>query len=392
MSDIRICIPRLASAIALGVSLCSIPAHAQQTPGAAVPDPQQAPIALLVDISNGQVLHARDPDRRFIPASITKVMTLFLAFELIEEGALDPAQLMTMRSDSWREWGGKGSTMWINAGDRLRVRELLTGIANVSANDASIMLAEGYAGSVAEWVEQMNAAAQGIGMAQSHFGTPNGWPDEGQTFTTASDLILLGSAMVREHPGLFRQFVGLPGYTYGGITQPNHDPLIGRVAGADGIKTGYTNESGFGYLGTVLRDGQRLMMVVAGSERGGVRARAAREYVEWGFAAFERRMLFEAQTAIAQARVQGGDQRMVDLIAKDDVWINLLKGSAQEPVISIDYSGPLEAPISDGEAVADLVIELDGSEAVRLPLYARQEVQSAGFFDRIWNGIAGWFS
>ena len=209
----------------------------------AVPTEAEAPIALLIDVTSGQVLHEREADRRFVPASITKAMTTFLAFELLEEGNLDPRQVMTIRPDTWREWSGKGSTMWLPADARVTVDEMLTAIANVSANDASVVLAEGQAGSVAAWTAMMNAKARELGMVNSHFGTPNGWPDEGRTFTSARDLAKLADAMVSRHPQKFARYVGKPEYRYNNITQYNRNPMIGRVQGADGIKTGYTNEA-----------------------------------------------------------------------------------------------------------------------------------------------------
>lgn len=350
------------------------------------------PIAMLVDMSSGQVLYARERGTRFVPASITKAMTLFLAFELIEQGALDPNQSMTMSDATFREWGGRGSTLWINARDTLRVDQLLMGIANVSANDGSILLAQGHAGSVAAWTDAMNEKAAELGMLSSHFGTPNGWPDEGRTFTTAADLVILGQALVERHRALFDRYVGRPGYTFNGITQPNRDPLIGQFRGADGIKTGYTNESGFGYLGTAQRADQRLVMVVAGIERGRSRAVAARDLMEWGFSAFDRQRLFSAGETIDQASVQGGAARSVGLTARQAIWVNVPTGSVQQPRLTIDYNGPLRAPIAKGEQIATLQIDVDGMEPARIPLYADDNIGEAGLLDRIFNAIIGWLS
>ena len=364
--------------------------YAQTTP--AIPDHADVPIALLVDITSGQVLHSRAADRRFVPASITKVMTLFLAFERIEEANLDPRQIMVMRPETWREWHGEGSTMWINAGDRVPVDDLLFGIANISANDGSIMLAEGQAGSVAEWVAGMNAEARALGMVNSHFGTPNGWPDEGGTFTSANDLVKLAEAMIRRHPDKFARYIGRPGFAYNGIEQPNHDPLIGNFRGADGIKTGFTNEAGYGYLGTAQRGGQRLVMVVAGVDRGGLRARAARSYMEWGFTAFDRERLYNEGQIIGEARVQGGDARHIELTTDRAVFVNVPKGRAGELKASITYDGPIRAPFARGDEIATLVIDVPGMEPARIPLLANESVGEAGFFSRIINGVAGWFS
>lgn len=368
-------------------------AGAAQAQSAAGPPPEdEVPIALLVDLTSGQVLHQRNADRRFVPASITKVMTLFRAFELIAAGKLVPAQTFTMRDETWREWNGEGSTMWIGAGEPVSVHDMLTGIANVSANDAAAALAEGQAGSVDAWVAAMNDEARKLGMTQSHFGTPNGWPDEGRTFTTAHDLVKLARAMITRHPELYARYIGKRGFRYNGIEQSNHDPLIGRTRGADGIKTGYTNEAGFGYLGSVERDGQRLVLVVAGVDRSGTRARAARNYIEWGFSAFERRRLFGEQQVIGEARVQGGGARRVGLRTDRTVYVNVPRGASGELSMSISYDGPLRAPFSAGDRVATLVIEIPGMEPARLPLLATDDVEQAGVFARMLNGIAGWFS
>ncbi len=363
---------------------------AQNGPGP--PPPDDVPIVLLVDVTSGQVLYSREADRRFVPASITKVMTMYHAFELIEEGSLDPAQIMTMDDETWRDWNGEGSTMWINAQDQVPVHDLLTGIANISANDGAIMLAKGHSGTVPTWVDGMNSRARALRMVNSHFGTPNGWPDEGRTFTTANDLVVLAQSMIRRHPDKFARYIGLPGFRYNGIEQPNRDPMIGRLEGADGIKTGYTNESGFGYLGTAQRNGQRLVLVVAGAPRNAIRARSARALTEWGFTAFDRERLFERGENVGFARVQGGDSRSVALQTDRTVFVNVPRGQAANLRMSIVYDGPLRAPFDQGEDVAALVIEVPGMEPARVPLQAAKRVGEAGIFARIANGIAGWFS
>lgn len=357
----------------------------------ATPTAAEAPVALLVDITSGQVLHARAPDRRFAPASVTKVMTLYLAFELIEAGKLDPAQVFSMSPVVAAEWRRKGSTMFLDPDERVRVDDLLLGIANVSANDGAAVLAEGQAGSVAAWIAAMNETAGRLGMVNSHFGTPNGWPDEGRTFTTATDLVILARTLIARHPDKFGYYIGRLGFAYKGIPQINNDPLIGRVPGADGIKTGFTNEAGFSYLGTAQRNGQRLVMVIAGSPRGSVRAKAARRYMEWGFSAFERRMLFRAGEVIAEGRVQDGTERRVPLVAKHNVHINLPRGSSGRLNATLRYDGPLRAPLAQGREVATLEITAPGAPPARIALVTARAVEKAGLFSRIANGFAGWF-
>ncbi|MEO0418187.1 MAG: D-alanyl-D-alanine carboxypeptidase family protein [Pseudomonadota bacterium] len=350
------------------------------------------PVALLVDASNGQVLFERGSQRRFVPASVTKVMTLYTAFEMIDAGKLSPDHYLTVSPEAWMEWRGKGSTMYLNADDRVLVHDLLTGIANVSANDASYVLAEETSGSLRGWTAQMNAKARSLGMTQSHFATPNGWPDQGRTFTTARDLATLGRAMMQKHPEKVARFMGRSEFTFGGITQTNHDPMLGRVEGADGLKTGYTNEAGFTYLGTALRDGHRLILVVAGADRKSERARFARGLMEWGFTAFDRQTVFQKGSDVGAAKVQNGDARSVELITDRAVSINAPKGSADRMRVSIRYSGPLRAPIVEGDIVATLVIETPDMKPAQVPLLAKRSVGVAGAFDRIINALAGWLS
>lgn len=375
--------------LALLVSVPALPAHGQVVPVPAVPTAAEAPVALLVDVTSGQVLHARSPDRRFVPASVTKVMTLYLAFELIEAGRLDPAQVFMMSPLIAREWRRKGSTMFLDLGERVRVDDLLIGIANVSANDGAAVLAEGQAGSVAAWTAEMNRTALGLGMTGSHFSSPNGWPDEGRTFTTANDLVTLARAMLARHPDKFGYYIGRPGFAYKGIAQVNHDPMIGKVDGADGIKTGFTNESGFSYLGTAQRGGQRLVLVLAGVENGRLRGRLARAYVEWGFDAFERRRLFAPGAVIGAARVQDGSARAVDLVARGGVAVNIPRGSSASLTATIRYEGPLRAPLAVGAEVATLEITAPGMAPARIPLVTAAAVEVAGPLDRIVNAIAG---
>ena len=358
----------------------------------AVPTAAEAPVALLVDVGSGQVLHARSPDARFMPASVTKVMTLYLAFELIAARQLDPAQVFMMSQEIARQWRRKGSTMFLDSGDRVRVDDLLLGIANVSANDGAAVLAEGHAGSVEAWTAAMNRTALGLGMRGTHFASPNGWPDEGRTFTTANDLAELARAMITRHPDKFGYYIGRAGFDYKGIAQVNHDPMIGRVPGADGIKTGFTNESGFSYLGTVRRDGQRLVMVLAGVENGRLRARIAKSYAEWGFAAFDRDRLFAPGTILAEAQVQDGDALRVGLKAAGLVSISLPRGRSTELAARVRYEGPLRAPIASGQEVAVLEVTAPGVAPARIPLYAAEAVETAGPIDRIVNAVAGLFS
>lgn len=345
------------------------------------------PVSLLVDLGSGQVLEQRRPDVPFLPASVTKVMTAFVAFEEIDAGRMGMDQRWPVSARIEKEWWAKGTSMYLTTQDRPTTRELLHGIMTASANDACIVLAIDYAGSVPKWVEKMNAAARRIGMTRSHYNTPNGWMDEGLTYVTASDMVKLADAMITRHPKLYREFSGVKHYQWGERSLRSHDPTVGIVPGADGIKTGYTREAGYNFVGTAEREGRRLVMVLAGSPTGKVRDAAARALLEWGFAQWDARHLFDVGQAVAEARVQGGDARSVPLVAQREVHATLPKGDARAIKLNVHYRGPLVAPIRKGDRVGELEIRVDGLAPGHVPLFAGQDVSVAGPLDRLVNGL-----
>ena len=205
----------------------------------------------------------------------------------------------------------------------------------------AIVLAEGAAGSVEDWVAAMNAKAREIGMADSHFGNPNGWMDDGKTFVTARDLARWRRPWSARHPSKYRHFVGMKELSYNGISQRNHDPISGTVRGADGIKTGYTNQAGFGFLGSAQRDGQRLVMVIGGKPGRRERRDASRQFIEWGFANFESRLLFPESARIgSQASSRAGRMRSASSLV---VRCASRCREARIPTSrSLSYEGPLQ--------------------------------------------------
>ncbi len=364
-------------------------AGGRDSPAVATPSFEAAPIAFLIDLTWGQVLFERDVGRRFIPASITKAMTLYLAFEKIGEGELSVDDEFAFSEEAASEWRRTGSTMFLENGAVTPVDDLLRGIAAVSANDAAIVLAEGSSGSVEAWVSQMNDTARELGMRDTHFGTPNGWPDSGGTFTTARDLAILGRALATEHPQLYTRYIGLEGLRYNGFAQANHDPISGVVDGADGIKTGFTSQAGHGFLGSAERNGRRLVMVIAAIETEGERATIARQMIEWGFAGFSVSKLFDKGGVVGEVSVQDG---MVDRIpVRAQVPINATFPEGQEGAVALklQYEGPLKAPIRKGEKVAELEISIGGLPPSRVPLVADMDVAQAHGWQRLLNGLNG---
>jgi D-alanyl-D-alanine carboxypeptidase (penicillin-binding protein 5/6) len=382
--------PTRVTTFLLAAALTASSAMAAQAPIVpALPSAEDAPIALLVDLSSGQTLFAREEDRRFMPASMTKVMTTYLAFERLAQGKLFRQQITAMRPETYKLWHGVGSTMYLAENAPVTIDALIHGVTTVSANDGAAVLGEAALGSMPAWLAEMNRTARAIGMRDSHFGSPNGYMDGGHTWVTARDLATLAGAMITRHPDYYKHFVGMRGLSYNGIAQRNHDPITGVIPGADGIKTGFTNQAGYGFLGSAERNGRRLVMIVATSPTARQRDRAARGFMEWGFRAFDSKLLFPANAVLARARVQEGGLRHVDLVAPHSIRIAMPRGARPQVSLKVRYQGPLQAPIRKGEQVAQLLVFFDGKQVSSLPLEARNSVASATQLQRLFNGIAG---
>ncbi len=378
--------------IAMVLATQALPARAAGTLAAtasAPVKPVDAPVALLVDLSAGQTLFARNADRRFRPASMTKAMSALIAFDLINAGQLDPASSVTVDPDLARQWAGKGTTLSLRGGERVQVEQLLDGIVTASANDASEVLARHAAGSRAEWIRLMNARARSLGMSGSTFASPSGWPDGGKTLVTARDMIRLARALIEEHPALYRRYFGHHQMPWRGASLVSHNPFTGRVAGADGIKTGHTREAGYNFLGAVERDGRRIVLLIGGAPTEAVRSSAARDLAAWGFGAWESRPLVAAGQVIGRAQVQNGAARTVEIVPLRNWRVAVPSGSGARVTTRLVYRGPLKAPLEVGQVAAVLEVTVAGLPAHDIPLVTRQRVMRAGPFDRMVNGLLG---
>lgn len=356
-----------------------------------------APVAYMIDLGSGRVLYNRDADRRMPPASMAKMMTTHVAFKLIKDGKLRLDQRFTMKPETWQKWHGQGSTMFIGAGEQVTVENLLHGIVTLSGNDACVVLAEGISGTEEAFTDLMNAEARRLGLKGSHFGTSNGWPDEGRTYVTARDLARLAQTTIEETPDLYRRFYATPSFTWGrtmggsDISQANRNPILGKIAGADGLKTGHTEEAGFGFTGSAIQNGRRLIMVVAGIDSFNGRIAESVRFMDWGFKAWKLRPLARQGAVLGQARVQGGWARNLDLVAPRNLAATI-PASANGPVKArISYRGPIQAPIAKGQEVARLLVDAGDGQTQSLPLVAGEAVAEAGFFGRLWNGFLSLF-
>jgi serine-type D-Ala-D-Ala carboxypeptidase (penicillin-binding protein 5/6) len=345
-----------------------------------------APVAYMVDVASGATLYNRDGNRRIPTASMAKMMTAWVAFEAIKAGKLKPDQKFRVNRATWEKWNNMGSTMFLKAGEEVSVEILLHGVLTLSGNDASVVLAEGMAGSEAAFAERMNGEARILGMKDSHFGNANGWPDEGKTFSTARDLSLLAQRIITDHPVLFRKYFGQREFRWANVTQANRNPLLGAINGADGMKTGHSDEAGFCLVGTVQQDKRRLLMVIAGLPTQSGRLSEARSFMQWGFDTWESRSLFRKNRVVVTAPVQLGKDSSVALIAPRDLAASLPKGGSGKIVLRVRYNGPIRAPFRKGTELAQLVVKLPGGGQQVMPLVAAKSVAEAGFFGRAWNG------
>lgn len=372
------------------------------TPSIAAAPPFQtaAPVAFIEDLSSGAVLYAKDADRRMPPASMAKMMTAYVAFDLIKKGELKLDQKFEVRPETWQRWHGPeaGSTMFLSVGEQVSVENLLNGIIVLSGNDACVVLAEGIAGTEEAFVGLMNQRAKELGLTNSQFGTSNGWPDEGRTYVTARDLAKLASATIQMHPQLYKRFYSKESFTWGktlgagaDITQANRDPLLGRVAGADGLKTGHTQEAGYGFTGSAEQNGRRLVMVLAGLTSFNQRIEESVRFMQWGFRAWRARPIAAKGKRIETADVQLGTSNTVGLISPKDLTVTVPAGAASELTAKVVYQGPIKAPFKAGAHIADLVVSAPGMEPQRLPLVAETDVEGAGFFGRAWAGLLSLF-
>ena len=383
----------------LPIALFSV-AAAYPATAAAPPFDTSAPIAYMVDLSSGAVLYAKDADRRMPPASMAKMMTVYVAFDMIKKGELKLAKKLDVRPETWTKWHGPaaGSTMFLSTGESVSVENLLKGIVTLSGNDACVVLAEGVSGTEQAFVQRMNDAAKRLGLSNSQFGNSNGWPDEGRTYTTAHDLAMLAKATIDDHPDLYKRFYALKSFTWGktlgsnaDITQANRDPLLGRVAGADGLKTGHTDEAGYGFTGSAEQGGRRLVMVVAGLGSFNDRISESVKFMDWGFKAWAAKPLFAKGKRVETAEVQQGDALTVGLVAPRNLAVTLPAGAAATMTVKVVYDGPIKAPIKAGQHIADLVVTTPDTGAQTMPLVAENDVGEAGFFGRIWASLKSLF-
>jgi serine-type D-Ala-D-Ala carboxypeptidase (penicillin-binding protein 5/6) len=338
--------------------------------------------AILVDLQSGQELYVKNPDVALPPASMSKLMTVLMVFERLKEGSLSLDDTLPVSEKAWRMGGSK---MFVEVGSRVRVEDLLRGIIVQSGNDACIVVAEGLAGSEEAFAEQMTRRGREFGLTTSTFSNASGWP-EPDHLMSARDLATLARILITEYPEYYGLF-GEKEFTFSGIRQYTRNPLLYGDNGADGLKTGHTEEAGYGLTASAVRDGRRLVMVLIGLERPADRARESERLLEYGFRQFRNYQLFARGQAVDQADVWLGATGTVPLVIQEDVWVSLTPEARRQLEVKVVYDGPIPAPVADGSQVAELAIAAPGLEPLRFPLVAGTTVHAANVFNRMTSAL-----
>src|SRR5215831_5620871 len=361
----------LAGALALGAALAANP----------VPGPKKdefqtkAPRAILVDAESGSILFEKNADELMAPSSLAKLMTAELVFNEIHQGHLALDKEFSVSEYAWRHGGAPShtSSMFAPIHSKVAVKDLLYGMIIQSGNDACIALAEGVAGSEPKFAALMNARARELGLARSFFTNSTGLPDPPMV-VTARELGILARHIVKTYPE-FYSIYGEKEFTWNKIRQQNRNPLLAMGIGADGMKTGYTEDGGYGLVGSAVQNGLRLIVVVNGLESANERADAAKRLLEWGFRGFEQKYLFAEGQNIGDAKVFGGAHWSVPLQAPGGVNLLVPKGSNERITARIVYSGPVRAPVQEKQRIGALKVWRGDNLVLEVPLHAAESVE-----------------
>ncbi len=343
--------------------------------------------AVIIDATTGRVLFEKNAHMRMPPASMSKLMTVYMVFNQLRDGNLSLEDTFRVSENAWRKGGAKSgsSTMFLDPNSRVSVEELLMGIIVQSGNDACIVVAEGIAGSEAAFAESMTTMARQIGMTGSNFANSTGWPDPDQ-YMTASDLAHLALRTIKEFPEYYHLY-GVTEYTYNGIRQTNRNPLLYKGIGADGLKTGHTSEAGYGLTASAKRNGRRIVVVVNGLTSKKERSSESERLMDWAFREFNNYALFAQNDIVSDAEVWLGTAGRVPLVIDQDVVITMPRKSRKGMKVVVKYDGPVPAPIVAGTPIAHLEITAPGEETIILPLLAGADVGALGLVGRLGAAI-----
>ena len=347
----------------------------------------KASYALLLDAETGVALFEKNADARMSPASMSKLMTVLMVFEALESGAISADEEFFVSDDAWRRGGAGsgGSTMFLKARSRVSVLDLLRGVIIQSGNDACIALAEGMAGSEPAFAEIMTERAQELGMSRSRFINSTGLPDPDHK-TTARDLAILARELINNHADYYRLFSERD-FTWNNIRQTNRNPLLSANIGADGLKTGHTQESGYGLVASAEQNGRRLILVINGLNSKRERAREARKLMTFGFRNFQRDLLVEAGQQVAELPVWHGDEATVKVTTKQRFDIVTPRSGRRKMVATVTYENPVLAPIKAGDKLGKLRVTLPGLVPQEVDLVAAEDIDKGNIIGRAIDSL-----
>jgi D-alanyl-D-alanine carboxypeptidase (penicillin-binding protein 5/6) len=346
----------------------------------------QARHALLVDFETGAVLLEKGADDRMPPSSMSKLMTMYVVFDLLKQGRLQLDQMLPVSERAWRMGGSK---MFVQVGTQVSVENLTRGVIVQSGNDACIVLAEGISGSETQFAELMNEYGRRLGLTASTFRNATGWPDPEHRMS-ARDLATLARRIIADHPEFYRYY-NERSFRWNDINQENRNPTLARVAGADGLKTGHTEEAGYGLTASAIRGGRRLILVVNGLPSMRSRAEESERLLEWGFREFDNVVMFRAADTVEEVPVYLGDRATVPLVAGRDLVLTLPRQWRSGLQAKVRYEAPVTAPVSKGQELGRLLVSGRGVPEMDVPLIAGADVDRLGLIPRIPAVVGRWF-
>ncbi|WP_282608304.1 D-alanyl-D-alanine carboxypeptidase family protein [Pelagibius sp. Alg239-R121] len=342
----------------------------------------QAREAYMIDVTTGAVLLQKNAEQSMPPASMSKIMTSVIVFERLKDGRLSLEETLPVSEKAWKKGGSK---MFVKVGDQISVENLLQGVIVQSGNDACIVLAEGLSGSEDAFAETMTEKAREIGMTGSTFANATGWPDPNHRMT-AKDLATLAQYVITEYPEYYHYY-SQTDFTWSDIKQSNRNPLLYMNIGADGLKTGHTEEAGYGLTSSAVRDDRRLILVINGLPSNRSRSEESARLIQWGFREFDNYKLFSAGETVEDAPVWLGEEVTVPLIAADDVLVTLPRKSRDAMKVTVLYEGPIPAPIAEGTQIGSLRVEAPDFDPFEVPLVTGAAVGQLGGFGKIAAGV-----
>jgi D-alanyl-D-alanine carboxypeptidase (penicillin-binding protein 5/6) len=367
---------RIAFAVAMiaASSLVSGPANAVET---------LAKEAVLMDAETGAILFEKNADAPMAPASMSKLMTVFMIFERLRDGRLSLDDTFRISENAWRKGGARsgGSTMFLEPGKRARIEDLIRGIIVQSGNDACIVIAEGISGSEEAFADEMTERAQQLGLRNSTFKNATGWPHPEHRMSP-KDLAILAKLTIEQFPEYYHYY-SERSFVYNEIKQNNRNPLIYKNIGADGLKTGHTQVSGYGLTGSATRGDRRLVLVVNGLQTKKERAREPERLLEWGFREFGNYALLSAGEVIEVAHVWLGTEPTVPFIIENDMKLTMHKKARRAMKVTVNYRSPIPAPVKKGDKLATLTVSAPGEQPVEVPLLAAADVERLGLVGRL---------